>query len=346
MLFGPTILGLGAETIGGALGGALAGGLMNEDDPLMGAALGGLSGGVGGPSLAGGLESALGATGITTGPTLGADAVAEAAGAAGSAGTAAGSALSAASTAAPGAASLDAALAGAPDLGGALAAGTDVTSTGLGSVGGTGSIPSPVEQPDFLDRLFSGDMFGGGGGTVDLAGPGAAGTAAGKTVGTAAPTGGFGLKDLATPLAAVGLSMAGSQPSSIPGEDALRAQANSLQAQSNQLRSGQLPPSVQAGLRSASEAAKASLRSMFASKGMSGSSSEIAALADVDQTTAFQGGQLAQRMIETGINEAQLSTQLYTVLMQQALERDQQLGNAIGSFATALAGGNPLARAA
>jgi hypothetical protein len=347
-LLGPTLLGLGTSTVGGALGGALAGGLLNEDDPLMGAALGGLSGGFAGPglgelggSLIGGIDDLLTGVGtVATGaptsilPAAGVGSGIDAAMAAGTAGGTGG----AAALAAP------AAAAGTPSATGAFDA-------GFGSIGAAGGPSSGIDAAfatPAADLGSVGDAALGSGTALAGGGAGSAAATAGDLAGTAADTAkeGFGLKDLALPLAAAGLTMAGGQGGELPGEAALREQAKSLQAQSTQLRSGQLSPAIQSGLRSASEAAKASMRSMFASKGMSGSSSEVAALADIDQTATFQGAQLAQRMIETGINEAQLSTRLYAALMQQALERDQQLGSAIGSFATALAGGNPFAKAA
>lgn len=143
-----------------------------------------------------------------------------------------------------------------------------------------------------------------------------------------------------------GLAYNATQSALAPGETDLRAQADSLSMQSNQLRSGSLPPGIQSGIDSAAARAKATMRSMFASKGMSDSSSEAATLASIDQRAAQQGAEMAMKLIDTGISEAGMANQLYVALMKQAMERDNALGTSIGRFATALAGGNPYAKAA
>jgi hypothetical protein len=72
---------------------------------------------------------------------------------------------------------------------------------------------------------------------------------------------------------------------------------------------------------------------------MSGSSAEAQDLANAQQVAQTQGTSIAMNLLNTGIQESQLSSQLYTQIMNEALQQDQQLGSAIGSFASALAGG-------
>jgi len=79
---------------------------------------------------------------------------------------------------------------------------------------------------------------------------------------------------------------------------------------------------------------------------MSGSSSEKAALANVDNVAVTQGADIAMKLLQTGVQESQLSAELYNLILQNALGQDQALGSAIGNFATGLAGGNPTAKAA
>lgn len=132
-----------------------------------------------------------------------------------------------------------------------------------------------------------------------------------------------------------------SGPSAMPGEEQLQNLASQMSSSSTALqgylRSGTLPPGVQAGLNSARESAKAAMRSMFASRGMSGSSSEIASLANIDQTTAAQGAEIAMKLLDKGIQQSQLSSLLYQTILKNAMEQDKEMGAAVGRFSAALA---------
>lgn len=313
---GPGALTNPEDPLGGAIQGAVNTAAALAGTPGAGEALGGIFGST---AASGGLNAALGA-----GQSA--------------AGAGAASAVQSA---------LPAAIAASPTAVGML---SDVTpgSELVGAVGGpsSGIDAAFASAPETLGSNFGTEI---GPGLFDVGG-----SAVSQGISSAVPEGASAIDSILgqftdpktlMSLGGLGLTaLRGEQ--SLAGEDELKRAAASLDAQQAQLRSGAIPPGIQAGLKSAAEAAKASMRSMFASKGMSGSSSEIAALADIDTTIAFKGAELAQKLIATGIDEARLSTALYTSLMQQALERDQQLGNAIGSFATALAGGNPFAKAA
>ena len=125
-----------------------------------------------------------------------------------------------------------------------------------------------------------------------------------------------------------------------------------LSAQSKQMEnyfnSGTLPPGVQSGLNRATAAAKASIRSQYASLGSSGSSAEQQDLANVDQVAIAQGSDIALNLLKQGVSEQGMADQLYQDLMNTALSQDQQLGSAIGTFASGLAGSTatPAAKAA
>jgi hypothetical protein len=154
-------------------------------------------------------------------------------------------------------------------------------------------------------------------------------------------------------LGGLGLNLIrGNQP--LPGEGQIKSgaagigsEAASLAAQGgnlqNYLNTGTLPPGVQGGINQASDAAKATIRSQYAARGEGGSSAEAQDLANVDQTAATKGADIAMQLLQTGVGEVAqgisaqgLSSQLYQYLMEQALQRDQQLGTSIGNFASSL----------
>lgn len=144
----------------------------------------------------------------------------------------------------------------------------------------------------------------------------------------------------------VASAIEGQQPTGAPSEKvdntALANQAAADATQGQQLQSyitnGTLPPGAQTGIDQAANSAKASIRSKYASMGMSGSSSEQQELAAVDSNAQVQGEQIAQQLLNSGIQENQLSSQLYQSLLNGTLASDKQLSSAISGFAGSLAG--------
>lgn len=138
-------------------------------------------------------------------------------------------------------------------------------------------------------------------------------------------------------------ALKGQQP--LPGEKALSNIAGQEAAQGNQLQSyldsGALPPGLQQSINQATEAAKATIRSQYASRGMSGSSAEQQDLAAVDSRSQAQGAQMAMQLLQTGINETGMASQLYQAILNESMQKDKDLGSAISSFASAAAGGSP-----
>lgn len=191
----------------------------------------------------------------------------------------------------------------------------------------------------------------GGAGTGSLAAPAAsAATPAASSAGTgAASAGGLGLnlgtlKSVA-PLAAsgIGLLMSAKEGNKTPANyNALEAQAANLQNQGNQLQgyltSGTLPPGVQAGLDQAKQSAEATIKSQYASRGMSGSSAESQDLANLNATVVAQGAQIATGLLQQGVSESEFSSQMYQQLMQTSIQQDNQLSASIANFAGALGG--------
>lgn len=118
--------------------------------------------------------------------------------------------------------------------------------------------------------------------------------------------------------------------------------ANQLTTQGSQLasylQSGNLPPGAQQAINSAAAAAKAQIMSRYASMGGGAETSSAAQqeLANVDTVAATQGVQIAQQLLQTGISESQLGSQLYTELLNATLQQDQATGGAIANFASAM----------
>lgn len=127
----------------------------------------------------------------------------------------------------------------------------------------------------------------------------------------------------------------------LPGQPQISNIANQLSSQSTQLQSyltsGTLPPGVATALTQAGSAAKAAIRSQYAARGMSGSSAEQQDLANVDNTIVGQGASIAQSLLTTGVNEANLAAGLYGQIMNTALTQDNQLSGALSTLASAAA---------
>ncbi len=126
------------------------------------------------------------------------------------------------------------------------------------------------------------------------------------------------------------------------GSQQLTDTAGRLLTQGNQLtsyvNSGKLPAGAQASLDRASAAAKATVRSRYASMGLAGSTMEAQDLASIDQNTATQGFQIADQLLQQGISETGLASGIYENLIRLNQEQDQATGTAIANFAAALSG--------
>jgi hypothetical protein len=128
----------------------------------------------------------------------------------------------------------------------------------------------------------------------------------------------------------------------IPQSGNLSALAATDQTQGNQLQSylssGTLPPGVQAGLNSAAQSAEATIRSQYASRGQSGSSAEAQAISSMNQQVVTNGASIATGLLQQGISESNMSTQIYQSLMNAQIQKDATLSSSISGFAGALAG--------
>jgi hypothetical protein len=118
------------------------------------------------------------------------------------------------------------------------------------------------------------------------------------------------------------------------------------------LLTGQLPPGQQQAVTNALNDAIATIKGRYASLGLSGSSMEAQAIADAQNRSTEVAGQLEQQMATTGANAISAAANLfgaentiYSALMQAQVAQDEQLGNAISNFASAVGGGTALGSA-
>lgn len=130
-------------------------------------------------------------------------------------------------------------------------------------------------------------------------------------------------------------------------EQALQAaagtQAGQGQALSNYIQTGQLPPGMAAQVANATAAAKAAIISGYASRGQNANPSQNSALAQelsqVDMNALAMQGQLATQLLSAGLQESNMSDQLYAQLIGIDQTQAKNTGAAIANFASALAGG-------
>src|SRR5437868_3406809 len=112
---------------------------------------------------------------------------------------------------------------------------------------------------------------------------------------------------IAGPAIGLGKSLFGgdSKPS---GYNQISDLAGALGGRSKQLmsyiNSGTLPPGLSGQLKQAGDASKAATRSQYAAHGMSGGSSELTDLGNIDTKIAGQSADIAMGLLNTGIQEA------------------------------------------
>lgn len=102
---------------------------------------------------------------------------------------------------------------------------------------------------------------------------------------------------------------------------------------------GQLPSGLQAGVDLAQRQAEADVRSQFAAAGLSGSSMEAAALARVREETAANKANIANNLLQSGLQQSGLSASLYGSIVQNRMASDTALQEALARLAGNLAGG-------
>ena len=124
------------------------------------------------------------------------------------------------------------------------------------------------------------------------------------------------------------------------------AQAQSLNAQGQQLlsylQSGTLPAGLQASLTQATSAAKAKVISNFAAQGQNTDPTQNTALAQtllqIDQQALISTAQIGQQLMTSGIQETGLSSDLYKTLANIDQTQTANIGKAIAGFASSISG--------
>jgi hypothetical protein len=121
------------------------------------------------------------------------------------------------------------------------------------------------------------------------------------------------------------------------------AAAAQMASQGNQLQgyltTGTLPPGIQAGLNQARDAAISTVKSQYAARGQSGSSSEADAINSINTQVVSNGANIATQLLNQGISESEFASQIYANLMQTSIQQDEKLSNSIANFSGALAKG-------
>lgn len=151
----------------------------------------------------------------------------------------------------------------------------------------------------------------------------------------------------ATVLGLGGLAYEAATQPKLPSTSALvgdlQGQANQLSAQGSSLMSfinnGTLPPGAMSIVNSATQAAKARVKSQYAGLGLSGSTAEASALAGIDQQASGQIFQIADQLFNDGVKESGLSTEIYTSLLKETDTQTAEMRSAISNFAASIAGG-------
>lgn len=242
---------------------------------------------------------------------------------------------------------------------GAVSAGSGTSGAG-GSPFGSGSIDDTLKQLG-----LSGGSAAAGGAPAAAGGAAADGVGFDKAVASlaggtgggassAASSAGSGVKDflksnanLLLPAAAIGSSaVTGNQtPKGLNQLISQAGQTNQIGGQlAGTLESGKLPAGAESMVQQAIGDGEASIKSKYAQMGMSGStmeSQEIQALHERAQGTRFQ---MASDLTSTGLTALNNSSAIYDKIMQNQLQQDQGLSNAITGLAEATALGNGLSR--
>jgi hypothetical protein len=80
------------------------------------------------------------------------------------------------------------------------------------------------------------------------------------------------------------------------------------------------------------------MRSQFASQGLTGSQQEQQALAQIDLQAQTQSFSIADKLLQQGIDETQLSSGIYENLLKINQQQTKDTGSAIANFASSING--------
>lgn len=156
------------------------------------------------------------------------------------------------------------------------------------------------------------------------------------------------MQALRTAIGLGGLAYSGAQGQKTPAySPELAAQAARLDANGQQLltylQDGNLPPGLKASLDQATAAAKARMISNFAAQGLNTDPTQnsvlAAQLAQVDQQALITTAQIGQQLMQSGMAQTGLSSDLYKTLANIDQTQTAAIGKSISNFAAALGGG-------
>ena len=219
----------------------------------------------------------------------------------------------------------------------------------------TSGLVSPSSAPNpsggnMVTRLFGSGESGSAFPTSDASATGAAGNAGPSAFSTAVDTPTWGnigtalSKNAGLLTAGAGfgndiISALGGPPKGTNQLNSEAAQLENLATQNeNYLKTGTLPPGVQAGLNQATQSAIAAIKSKYASMGMSGSSAEQQDIQSVTTNAQVQGANIAMNLMQQGASEAGLSSQIYSELIKNTMARDQIFSSAFTNLASVVGG--------
>ncbi len=353
-----------ADILTGAAGGALGAGITGSN-PLTGALYGGAAGGLtaalGPAPTSGQVTSPSGAAPAAGGASVGAGAASSAVEGAGIADLTSPQLAGTAGLTAPGEIGAGAGAAGA----------LTVSSPGLtasplsGPIAGGNAFTGALTSPELSTSAGgnNGIVTSGGPLSNSFVSPGALSTPADQT-GLANPpatssvgqfaehpslknAGNILTSNPGSVISALGLGYEALTQPKLPSQsgitNTLNTQAGQLASQGatlqNYINTGTLPPGAMEAVNSATQSAKAALRSRYAAMGLTGSTSEATALAGVDQQAAGQIFQIADSLLQTGIKESGLSADIYKAILSETDAQSKIMSDAISNFASSIAGG-------
>jgi hypothetical protein len=156
------------------------------------------------------------------------------------------------------------------------------------------------------------------------------------------------MQALQTAVGIGGLAYSGAQGQKTPAySPELAAQAARLDQNGQQLltylQDGNLPPGLKASLDQATAAAKARMISNFAAQGLNTDPTQnsvlAAQLAQVDQQALITTAQIGQQLMQSGMAQTGLASDLYKTLANIDQTQTAAIGKSISNFAAALGGG-------
>jgi hypothetical protein len=234
------------------------------------------------------------------------------------------------------------------------------------------AVPIPQPRPADAPQPTSLGTGANTGSTTSLASPQGLTAAPSGPSATAAPTGasgsdlsaagdkkggGFSMADIVTPknaLAAAGTGFNLFQsakaskgvPSTAEMSAKIQQQASELNAQGKELakylQSGTLPEGLKTQLNTATAAAKARLISNYAAQGMPTDPRKNSALAQqlgmIDQQAIITTAQIGQQLLDQGIKESGMASDLYSKLINVDQTQTARIGQAISQMSAALNG--------